>query len=130
MKPSLPSFWEFFCFVLSTASTSYEIGSQSSELFFLTLSCLNILKITWNFLLYLLCFYTIIDLFQFRSGLQFWCLCQWRAAKFKAIMLCPQGPWSRRDLYYATHAVTQGLSFSGLIWRSLPICPIRHAMGC
>jgi hypothetical protein len=46
-------------------------------------------------------------------------------------MLGVQGLWAGRDLYLATPAATQGLSFSGLIRGSTPFSrPLRHAKGC
>jgi hypothetical protein len=55
---------------------------------------------------------------------------RWRAAKFRPL-LGAQGLWAGRDLYRATPAVTQHLSFSGLIWRTAPFSRLlRHTRGC
>jgi hypothetical protein len=46
-------------------------------------------------------------------------------------MLDAQGLWAGRDLYRTTPAVTQGLGFSGLIRRTVPISHLlRHTRGC
>jgi hypothetical protein len=56
--------------------------------------------------------------------------CRWRAAKFRP-MLGAQGVWAGRDLYRATPAVTRGVGFSGLIWRTAPFSRLlRHTRGC
>jgi hypothetical protein len=56
--------------------------------------------------------------------------CRWRAAKFWP-MLGARGLWASMDLYRATTAVTWGLGFSGLIWRTAPFSHhLRHAWGC
>jgi hypothetical protein len=53
-----------------------------------------------------------------------------RAAKFRP-MLGAQSLWAGRDLYRAPPAVTRGLGFSGLIWRTAPFSRLfRHTMGC
>jgi hypothetical protein len=45
-------------------------------------------------------------------------------------MLGAQGLLAGRDLYRATHTVTRGLGFSGLIRRTAPISRLlRHAWG-
>ena len=55
---------------------------------------------------------------------------RWRAAKFRP-MLGAQGLWAGRDLYRATHAVTRGLGFSGLIGRTAPFSRLlRNTRGC
>jgi hypothetical protein len=55
---------------------------------------------------------------------------RWRAAKFRP-MLSAQGLWAGRDLYRATPAMTRGLGFSGLIWRTAPFSRLlRHTRGC
>jgi hypothetical protein len=55
---------------------------------------------------------------------------RWRAAKFRP-MLGAQGLWALRDLYRATPAVTQGLSFSGLIRGTVPLSRLwRQTRGC
>jgi hypothetical protein len=54
----------------------------------------------------------------------------WRAAKFRP-KLGAQCLWAGRDLYRATHAVTQDLGFSGLIRRTAPFNRLlRFARGC
>jgi hypothetical protein len=56
--------------------------------------------------------------------------CRWRAAKFRP-MLCAKGLWGGRDLFRATPAVTQGLSFSCLIRRTAPFSRLlRHTREC
>jgi hypothetical protein len=52
-----------------------------------------------------------------------------RAAKFRP-KLCAQGHWAERDFYRATPAVTVGLDFSGLIWRTAPFSLLRHTKEC
>jgi hypothetical protein len=74
----------------------------------------------------------VYDYFQFYVPLKNFSLiwrrhhCRWRAAKFRP-MLGAQGLWAGRDLYHATPSVTQGLGFSGLIWRTAPFSRLlRH----
>jgi hypothetical protein len=56
--------------------------------------------------------------------------CRWRAAKFRPI-LGAQGLWAWRDLFCATLAVIQDLSFSGIIRRTAPFSRLlRHTRGC
>jgi hypothetical protein len=61
-----------------------------------------------------------------------WSHCQWWAAKFRP-MLGALGLWAGRDLYHATPAMTQDLSFSPPHPKD---CPwwfshlLRHAWGC
>jgi hypothetical protein len=55
---------------------------------------------------------------------------RWRAAKFRP-MLGAQGLWAGRHLFRATHAVTQGLGFSGPIRRTAPFSHLlRHIREC
>jgi hypothetical protein len=50
--------------------------------------------------------------------------------KFR-LMLGTWGLWAGMDLYRATPAVTRGLGFSGLIWRTAPFSRLlRHRRGC
>jgi hypothetical protein len=46
--------------------------------------------------------------------------CQWRAAKVRPMLGAQGQEHAGGDLYRATPAVTHGLSFSGLIWRTTP----------
>jgi hypothetical protein len=46
-------------------------------------------------------------------------------------VLSAQGLWAGRVLYRATPAVTRGLGFSGLIWRTASFSRLlRHTRGC
>ena len=55
--------------------------------------------------------------------------CRWRGCKFRTV-LSTQGLWAWKDLYFATYAVTRGLSFPSLVQWTAPFSHLlRHARG-
>jgi hypothetical protein len=87
----------------------------------------NKYKLYYNWLIDCLRFYVQLKNFSFIWRRHHY---RWRAAKFRP-MLGSYGLWAGRDLYCVTPAVTRGLGFSGLIWRTTPFNRLlRLARGC